>query len=83
MLKHWSVATETLESLDASIDAWSSLCSRLDYFDPSLKDQVVPHSVENESIIEHQFGFVGTKGQSALQTMQEYVQHKTVRENLK
>ena len=75
-VKHGSVATETLRALEDSIESWESLCSRLDYFDPTLKDLVVPHTVMNESIVEHQFGFTVKKGQSALQTFQEYVQHK-------
>ena len=74
--KHGSVATDTLKCLDDSIEAWNALCSRLDYFDPTLKDSVVPHTVMNESIVEHQFGFTVKKGQSTLQSMQEYVQNK-------
>ena len=74
---HGSVATETLECLLDTIESWQAICSRLDYFDESLKDLVVPFVIANESLIERSFGFVVKKGQSSLQTMQEYVQNKS------
>ena len=76
-VNHGSVATETIQCLQDTIESWQSLCSRLDFFDESLKDKVVPFTITNESLIERSFGFTVKKGQSSLQTMQEYIQNKS------
>ena len=48
---HGSAATDTIHCLQDTIESWKALCSRLDFFDGSLKD-VVPFTVTNESVIE-------------------------------
>lgn len=48
----------------------------MDYFDESLADRVNPRTITNESLIEHSFGFTVSKGQSQLQTQQEYLHNK-------
>ena len=69
----WSA---TIDCLVQTVDSWSALLRPLAHFDQNLVSKVDPHTVANESLIEHSFGFTHTKGQGHSQTVEEYIQSK-------
>ena len=69
----WS---KTIKCLVDSVDSWKSLVKRLEFFDPNLPSKFDPHTITNESVVEHSFGSVKRRGQGHLQNSQEYTQTK-------
>ena len=73
---HGAVWTQTLKCFHSTVSSWSAILNRLNYFDTSLADKVNPHVITNESAVEHSFGYTVKRGQSQLQSQQEYIHNK-------
>jgi hypothetical protein len=71
--------TTTIKCLTNTWNSWKALKKRLDYFDQNLVTQVDPHTITNESLIEHGFGSQKSRGQGNLQNAQEYIQTKRLK----
>ena len=71
-----ATASATIQCLNETIDSWSVLCKRLDYFKAGLSKSVYPHAICSESKVEHSFGSVKKSGQGHLLTVEEYIQAK-------
>ena len=71
-----SVWSRTISCIVDTVESWTALVRRLDFFDQTIADKVFSHCITNESWIEHSFGFTTKKGQGHLQNMQEYVESK-------
>ena len=70
---------KTIDCLISTVDSWKALVSRLEYFNQNLVSVVDPSTITNESVIEHSFGSVKTRGQGYLQNFQEYTQAKRLK----
>ena len=69
-------ASATVKCFNETIDSWSALLRRLNYFGEDLGKAVYPHAICSESKVEHSFGSVKKSGQGHLLNLQEYVQAK-------
>ena len=68
--------SKTIDCIKNSFKSWKALAKRLEYFDQDILQKVNPHTVTNEALVEHAFGFTKLKGQCQLQSMEEYVFNK-------
>ena len=73
---HGAVWTQTFRCFETSLSAWTAVQKRLAYFDDSLSDKVNPHTLTNESPLEHSFGFTVEKSPGQLQNQHEYIHNK-------
>lgn len=71
--------TTTIKCLISTWNSWKALQKRLEFFDQNLVTQVDPHTITNESLIEHGFGSQKSRGQGNLQNPQEYIQTKRLK----
>ena len=74
------IFTDTVKCFQETVDSWRANINWLDHFNPTLTDEVYSHTITNESLIEHSFGFVVSKGQAQLQNMYEYIHSKNKHE---
>ena len=72
----WS---KTIKCLVDTVDSWKALLKRLEFLEPNLPSKVDPHTITNESVLEHSFGSTKTRGQGNSQNPQEYTQTKRLR----
>ena len=69
--------TQTIDCIAKSIEAWESVCLRLDTLSESnLSDMINPHALTNEALVERSFGFTMKRGQGHQQNMMEYIQSR-------
>ena len=70
-----AVATGTIQCMQQTVDGWKELMKRADHFEKGLGKSITPHTVTNESNVEHAFG-TKKSGQGHLLSLEEYVQAK-------
>ena len=71
-----SVYSTTIDCFIETVSSWKAILRRLDHFDTSLKEKVSSRCINNESPMEHSFGFTVKKSQFELQPMDEYISNK-------
>ena len=76
-----TVFTATVNCTVSSVNGWTALLNRLDYFDPTLPAKVNPQAATSECFMEHSFGFEMQQGQGNMQGAYEYIHSKKRHEN--
>ena len=69
----WS---KTISCLERTVESWKVLKARMEILAPGSSQLIYPHSICNESYVEHSFGFIKNQGQGHNLSQEEYIQAK-------
>ena len=66
----------TIACVKHTVGSWKAIKKRLDQYTVVNRENIDPHVITNESVVEHTFGTQKKRGQGNNQTMKEYVETK-------